>query len=113
MPSRARDARYGRRGGRWIDGDGQVPAPPVDCDVCGTPVHTGSRHVSCAPELEPGPPSLFDGEALPCPQLWDGICSAWGATGPHACGKQPLHGGDCQCRCGGWRAGTPFTEASS
>lgn len=49
MTTRARDMRYGRRGG-WVDGDGTPPAPPVPCDLCGGLVHTGTRHASCSPE---------------------------------------------------------------
>lgn len=62
MSSSARDARYGRRGGGWIDGK-PLPAPKP-CDVCGGPVTTGgTRHASCTPQASPGPfeqAQLFD-----------------------------------------------------
>lgn len=59
MTTKARDVRYGRRGGRWIDGE--APAAPVACDVCGAAVHVGTRHVGCDDATrDDAPPSLFD-----------------------------------------------------
>lgn len=61
----ARDIRYGRRGGRWIDGDGTQPAAPIPCDVCGGAVHVGTRHVQCEPGPDIAAPSLFDEPSSP------------------------------------------------
>lgn len=54
----ARDIRYGRRGGRWVDGP--PPAPPMPCDLCGGAVTTGcTRHAGCAPTAADPPLTLF------------------------------------------------------
>ncbi len=64
----ARDVRYGRRGGGWIDGP-QRTAWPL-CDLCDRPLTVGQhgRHLVCAGLVPaagttalPAPPRLDDG----------------------------------------------------
>ena len=52
MPTSATDLRYGRRGGGWLPRGAGGPAVTVPCDVCGAPVHVGTRHQVCAEALE-------------------------------------------------------------
>lgn len=49
----ARDMRYGRRGGGWIDGTLDTSTAP-SCEVCGGPMLGGQRrrHGVCSPRLD-------------------------------------------------------------
>lgn len=48
-----RDKLYGRRGGNWVDGDGNTLAGPP-CGECGEPMILGQkvRHAVCSPPTE-------------------------------------------------------------